>query len=376
MRADVIVANLHRVANMVWKTFAAAIAAVFVMPGTSVAQAPGDWAPAAPLDAREVHLRNLRQLTFGGENAEGYFSFDGGRLIYQSTPPEGGCDQIWTLDLATGERHRVSTGKGRTTCSYYYPSGDRILYASTHHFDAACPPPPDQSKGYVWAVYPTYDIFTANADGSDPRQLTHSFGYDAEATISPVGDRIVFTSMRDGDLDIYSMDLDGGNVERLTDEPGYDGGPFYSPDGSMIVYRANHPTEPAALADYRSLLGQGLIRPTTLEIMLMNADGSGKRQVTHNGKANFAPYFHPSGRKILFSSNMDDPRGRDFDIYMVNLDGSGMERITYTAEFDGFPMFSPDGKYLVFASNRNGKAEGETDLFIAEWVETPAGAGQ
>ncbi len=352
-----------------------AMAAGLLVPAAVAAQRPGAWAPAAPTDPRETHLRNVRQLTFGGENAEGYFSFDGKRLIYQSTPPEGGCDQIWTLDLASGDRKMVSSGDGRTTCSYFYPRGDRILYSSTEHYGSACPPRPDLSKGYVWAVYPTFDIYIANADGSKRRRLTTSFGYDAEATISPVGDRIVFTSMRDGDLDLYSMNLDGSDVVRLTDEPGYDGGAFYSADGARIVYRANHPADSAALADYRGLLGEGLIRPTTLELFVMDADGSDKRQVTHNGKANFAPYFHPSGKRIIFSSNMDDPKGRDFDIYSINVDGSGLERITYSAEFDGFPMFSPDGRYLVFASNRHGARSGETDLFIAEWVDSPARTG-
>lgn len=318
----------------------------------------------------ETHLRNIRQITEGGENAEAYWAFDGSMLIYQGNKPDGpGCDQIFLLDPRTAVSTRVSNGTGRTTCSYFYPAGDQILYSSTHHHDATCPPNPDFSLGYVWAIYPTYDIFVANADGSNLRQLTTEDGYDAEATFSPAGDRIVFTSLRDGDLDLYSMAPDGSDVRRLTDRPGYDGGAFYSPDGSQIIWRAQYPAEGPELDDYQGLLRQGLIRPGELEIMVMNADGTNQRQVTSIGGANFAPYWHPSGDKVVFSSNHEDPTGRDFDIYMVNLDGTGLTRITESPGFDGFPTFSPDGRYLVFASNRNNGGTNDTNVFIAEWVE-------
>lgn len=323
------------------------------------------------LDPREVHLRNLRQLTFSGENAEAYFSPDGTRLIFQARAQGEGCDQIYTLDLATGAVRRVSTGTGRTTCSYFYPDGERILFSSTHHWEPACPPPPDLSQGYVWAVYPTYDIFVARQDGSGLAQLTFAWGYDAEATFSPVEDLIVFTSMRDGDLELYTMRGDGSEVRRLTHRIGYEGGAFFSPDGQKIVYRAGYPKTDQELAEYRRLLAQGLIRPSALEIFVMDKDGSNPVQVTDNGGANFAPYFHPSGRKILFSSNFHQPGGREFDLFMVNVDGSGLTQITFTAGFDGFPMFSPDGKYLVFGSNRNESHPGNTNIFIAEWVENP-----
>jgi Tol biopolymer transport system component len=318
----------------------------------------------------ETHLRNIRQITVGGENAEAYWAFDGSMLIYQGNKPDGaGCDQIFLLDPWTAESTRVSNGTGRTTCSYFYPSGQQILYSSTHHHDLACPPVPDFSMGYVWPIYPTYDVFVANVDGSALRQLTTEDGYDAEATFSPTGDRIVFTSMRDGDLELYSMAPDGSDVRRLTDRPGYDGGAFYSPDGSKIIWRADYPEAGPELDDYRRLLGEGLIRPGELEIMVMDAEGSNQRPVTSIGGANFAPYWHPSGEKILFSSNHHDPTGRDFDIYMVNLDGTGLVRITETEGFDGFPVFSPDGRYLVFASNRNNGGTNDTNVFIAEWVE-------
>jgi len=317
---------------------------------------------------QEKHLRNIRQLTFGGENAEAYFSSDGKKLIFQSTRDGHECDQIYTMNIDGSDIRMVSTGDGRTTCSYYFPNGKRILYSSTHLGAKQCPPRPDFSKGYVWAVYPSFDIFTANPDGSDVKQLTDVTGYDAETTISRNG-KLVFTSMRSGDLDIYTMDADGRNIKRLTNELGYDGGPFWSYDGKQIVYRAYHPQTEKDKADYVALLKQNLIRPTTLEIMVMKADGSNKRQVTNLNKASFAPYFFPDGKRIIFSSNYADPKGRDFDLYSIKTDGTGMERITYNDTFDGFPMFSPDGKKLVFASNRHNAKQGDTNIFIADWVE-------
>ncbi|HYP25344.1 MAG TPA: hypothetical protein VE262_01385 [Blastocatellia bacterium] len=321
-----------------------------------------------PLRApEEKHLRNIRQLTFGGENAEAYFSSDGKKLIFQSTRDGRGCDQIYVMNADGSGQKMVSTGKGRTTCSYYLRGGNRILYSSTHLAGPDCPAKPDFSQGYVWALYPTFDIFTAAADGSDVRRLTDARGYDAEATISPDGRNIVFTSTRSGDLDIYTMDIDGRNVKRLTTEVGYDGGPFFSADSKWIVYRAYHPKTEKEVADYTRLLKQDLIRPSKLDIWVMRADGSEKRRVTDNGAANFAPYFFPDGRRIIFSSNMGDPRGRNFDLYAIDVDGGNLERITHNDTFDGFPMFSPDGKKLVFASNRNAKAQGDTNIFIADW---------
>ena len=317
---------------------------------------------------QEKHLRNIKQLTFGGENAEAYFSADGKKLIFQSTRDGGECDQIYEMNIDGSGVKRVSTGDGRTTCSYFFPNGKRILYSSTHLGGKQCPPRPDFSGGYVWAVYDTFDIFTANPDGSAVKQLTNAPGYDAETTISRSG-KLVFTSKRDGDLDIYTMDADGKNVKRLTNELGYDGGPFWSYDGKQIVFRAYHPQTEKEKADYAALLKQNLIRPTVLHVWVMNADGSNKRQVTHLNKASFAPYFFPDGKRIIFASNVADPKGRDFDLYMIKVDGTGMERITYNDTFDGFPMFSPNGRKLVFASNRHGAKPGDTNIFIADWVE-------
>ncbi len=338
----------------------------------TLAAAPAAPSLQTPDPARapeEKHLRNIRQLTFGGENAEAYFSADGRKLIFQSTRDGRECDQIYTMNVDGSNTKMISTGLGRTTCAYFFPNLGRVLYSSTHLGAKECPPRPDFSKGYVWAIYPSYDIFIARPNGSELRQLTNTPGYDAEATISTSGRKIVFTSMRDGDLDIYTMDARGKSVQRLTNQLGYDGGPFFSHDGQQIVYRAHHPQTEKEKTDYLSLLKENLIRPSTLELWVMNADGSNKRQVTRNGKANFAPYFFPDNKRIIFASNMDDPKGRNFDLYKINVDGSGLERITYNDTFDGFPMFSPDGEKIVFASNRNAKARGETNVFIADWVE-------
>lgn len=318
----------------------------------------------------EPRLRNVRQLTFGGENAEAYFSFDGTQLIYQSSVRGGnGCDQIYIVDLATGDTRPVSTGAGRTTCSYFFPAGDKVLFSSTHHYDQACPARPSMARGYVWPLYPSYDIFVANPDGSELTQLTDTGAYDAEATISPMGDRIIFTSTRDGDLELYSMALDGSDVVRLTNSPGYDGGAFFSPDGQRIGFRANYPETAEELADYQSLLAEDLIRPSKVDLYVMNADGTNKVRLTDNGAANFAPFWHPSGDRLIFSSNLLDPVGRAFDLFLIRDDGSGMERVTAYDDFDGFPMFSPDGRFLVWASNRYQERPGETNVFIAEWVE-------
>ncbi|MEJ7618721.1 MAG: hypothetical protein WKF30_17520 [Pyrinomonadaceae bacterium] len=317
----------------------------------------------------EKHLRNVKQLTFGGENAEAYFSGDGQELIFQSKRDGKSCDQIYMMRADGTNLRMISNGQGRTTCSYIFPDQQRVLYASTHLGSKECPPAPDFSRGYVWPIYSSYDIFTARPDGSSVKQLTKTAGYDAEATISTDGRKIIFTSMRDGDLDLYAMDANGKNVRRVTSELGYDGGAFFSPDGKQIVYRAFHPQTPEQVARYKQKLAENVIEPTVFEIWMMNADGTNKRQVTKLGAASFAPFLFPDGKRIIFSSNKHDPKGRNFDLYTINTDGTGLERVTYNDTFDGFPMLSPDGKKLAFASNRSAKARGETNVFIADWVE-------
>jgi len=317
----------------------------------------------------EKHLTNIRMLTDGGENAEAYLSFDEQKLIFQSTVGDMKCDQIFTMNLNGSEKKIVSTGKGRTTCSYFLPGDQKIIYASTHLAGDDCPPPPDRSKGYAWKLYDSFDIFSANADGTEVKQLTSANGYDAEATVSPKEDKIVFTSTRDGDPELYVMDIDGSNQMRLTFEKGYDGGAFFSQDGSKIVFRASRPKTEEELKDYEDLAKNGMFRPTILEIYVMNSDGSDIKQVTNFGKASFAPFFHPDGKRIIFSSNVNSQSGRDFDLYLINIDGTGLEQITFNDTFDGFPMFTKDGKQIVFCSNRFNRNEGDTNVFIADWVD-------
>jgi TolB protein len=318
--------------------------------------------------ASEKHLANVRQLTHGGENAEAYFSWDGTRLVFQATRSPSGCDQIYAIGLSGRGERRVSSGEGRTTCAFFLPGDREIIYASTHGGGRTCPPRPSYARGYVWPIYASYDIYRANADGSNLRALTTTPGYDAEATVASDG-RIVFTSVRDGDMEIYSMNADGSDVRRLTHRPGPDGGPFFSPDGKRIVFRGRALSPSRELDDYRALLAEGLWRPSSLEIFVMDRDGGHMQQVTSNGAANFAPYWHLDGKRIIFASNVHDPKGRDFDLYLVNMDGTGLERVTFNDTFDGFPMFSPDGRTIVFASNRNAKAPGETNIFVADWLE-------
>ncbi len=320
----------------------------------------------------ERYFSNIKQLTFGGSNAEAYFSADGKQLIYQATKDKFKCDQIFTMNIDGSNSKLVSTGEGRTTCGYFFPDGKKIVYASTHDDDDDCPPRADRSKGYTWEVYNAYDIYIANADGSKPKKLAASKGYDAEATISPDGKNIVFTSSRDGDLELYIMDADGKNVRRLTNDKGYDGGAFFSADGKMIVYRAHHPIDPAKIKEGEDFLKQELVKPSQMELFTINVDGSNKRQITNNGAANFAPFFTPDGKKIIFASNVNDPNGYNFDLFLVDLHGKNIEQVTFGPGFDGFPMFSPDGKKLVFVSSRNAQSKREFNIFLADWVPDSA----
>ncbi len=334
------------------------------------AQAP--HAPAMPpvpanLAELETHLADIRMLTDKGENAEAYFSPDGTHLIFQSSPDPVSCDQMYVMKTDGTDVRRVSNGEGRTTCGFFTRDSKRIVYASTHGKAAACPERPSMARGYVWPIYDGYDIYTAAADGTGIRPLTQSPGYDAEATVGPDG-RIVFTSVRDGDMEIYSMAGDGTDVRRLTNMPGPDGGAFYSPDGTQIVFRGRHPpTGSPELTEYLTLLREGLWRPTSTELYVMNADGSNIRQLTSNGAANFAPFWTPDGKRLIFSSNLHNVKGRDFELFLIDVDGRNLERVTHHPDFDGFPMFSPDGTSLVFASNRNQKTRGDTNIFIARW---------
>ncbi|MCX7800909.1 MAG: hypothetical protein N2109_11275 [Fimbriimonadales bacterium] len=327
-----------------------------------------DSAPVAPIEG-EAHLRNVRQLTFGGQNAEAYWNVDGTKLIFQAKLPGFPDEQIFTMNADGSDKRLVSTGLGRCTCSYFLPDGSGIVYSSTHERNPGPQAPVDMSQGYVWMVNPHFALYRADLDGGNVRPLIKKRGYVAEATISPNGDFITFTGGFDGDLEIYRCNLDGSNIQRLTHEYGYDGGPFVSWDGRKIVYRRDSIDSEQERQDYKRLFKKNLVRPGRLEIWIMDADGRNKRQVTRLGAASFAPFLHPDGRRIIFSSNYGDPKGREFDLFVIGVDGKGLKRITRSKDFDGFPMFTRDGKRLVFASNRNGKVPGETNVFVADWVD-------
>jgi hypothetical protein len=340
-------------------------------PPAAVASTP---APAPHLP-EEVRLRDLKQLTFDGENAEAYWSFDGQQVSLQRRAAGVACDRIYTMKVFDDgklidhpEPHMISSGLGATTCSYFFPGAKQLLYASTHLASDECPPKPDMSQGYVWAIYEGYDIFKANADGTALTRLTATPGYDAEGTVCGKDGSIVFTSVRDGDIELYRMDADGKNVVRLTHEPGYDGGAFFNADCSKIVWRASRPKPGPELEGYQALLKQGLVRPTKLELYVANADGSDARQVTYLNAASFAPFWYPGRERIIFSSNYGDPKGREFDLWAINANGTELERLTYTPGFDGFPMFTPDGKWLMFSSNRaTAPGASDTNLFLARF---------
>ena len=359
-------------ARLLTAAAAVALAAGLLRADSLLTAAQPPAAPAAAPSAEalaklETHLADIRMLTDKGENAEAYFSPDGTRLIFQSSPDPVSCDQMYTMKVDGSDLKRVSNGQGRTTCGFFTRDSTHIVYASTHGKAASCPERPSMARGYVWPIYDGYDIYTANADGSGTRPLTTTPGYDAEATVGPNG-RIVFTSVRDGDMEIYSMAGDGSDVKRLTNLPGPDGGAFYSPDGTQIVFRGRHPAAGSPeLTEYLALLKDGLWRPTSTELYVMNADGSNLRQLTSNGAANFAPYWTPDGKRLIFSSNLHNVKGRDFELFLIDADGKNLERVTHHPDFDGFPMFSPDGKTLVFASNRNQKTRGDTNIFTARW---------
>ena len=314
----------------------------------------------------ETRFKSIRQITFSGENAEAYFSPDGEWITLQSTRDGRTCDQQYVMRADGTGLRRVSDGRGKTTCGWFFPGSERLFFASTTAHDESCPVRPDPSQGYVWPL-DRYDIYTVNRDGTGMKRLTNYNVYTAEGILSPDGRRIVFTSLKDGDLEIYTMNADGTDVKRLTNTPGYDGGAWWSPDGTQIVYRANHPADSAQLKAYRDLLAQGLVRPSRVELFLMNADGSNQRQITRLGGANFGPSWSPDGKRIVFSSNYKNPRSGNFDLYMIDTDGNNLEQLTFDETFDGFPMFSPDGRKLIWASNRHAEKQGETNLFVAEW---------
>jgi TolB protein len=327
-------------------------------------------------DGEEKHLSNVKQLTFGGDNAEAYFSFDSKKIVFQASNKAWGdeCDQIYWGMADTPMQNKptlISTKGGRTTCSYFMPGDTSVLYASTHQAGSECPPLPEKrSDGkYVWPIYSSFDIYVSDLNGNITKQLTDAPGYDAEATVSPKGDKIVFTSMRSGDLELYIMDIDGSNVKQITNQLGYDGGAFFSPDGKKLIFRASRPQTPEQIKEYKDLLNEGMVKPTEMDLYIVNVNGKKLKKISSFANAEWAPFFHPSGKKVIFSSNYKSTRGIPFNLYMTDLKGKKVEQITFDGMFDAFPMFSPDGKKLIFSSNRNNNGTRDTNLFIADWKE-------
>ena len=317
--------------------------------------------------AQTGHLANIHQLTSGGQNAEAYWSPDGRRLIFQSTRPPYACDQMFIMNVDGSDMHLVSTGKGRTTCGYFLRDGKHIIYASTHEAGEACPTPPDRSKGYVWGVFPGYDIYLATDTGDILKKLTDVPGYDAEATVNWKTDRIVYTSLASGDLDLWTMRPDGSEKKQITTAIGYDGGAVFSRDGKKLVWRANHPSTPEAMERYKALLAENTTAPMKMELVVAGAGGENARTITNFGCASFAPTFTPDGKKILFASNKNNCDTRKFELFLVNLDGTGLEQVTDFGGFTSFPEISRDGKRLVFCSDRNAKERYEFNIFVADW---------
>jgi TolB protein len=327
----------------------------------------------------EIHFKNLQQLTFGGDNAEAYWSYDGKYIVFQRTQPKEGiaCDQIFVGKVPSKaggkfEYKMISNGKGRTTCPFFTKDGKHIIYASTHLGADSCPPVPDRSRygnKYIWPLYETYDIFMADLNGKIVKQLTHSKGYDAEATLSPDGKSMLYTSDKDGDIDLYIMDLEKGTEKKVTHALGYDGGAWFSPDGNQIIWRASRPKTEGEIKEYKELLAENLVAPTNMEVYIASKDGSNVQQVTQYGQANWAPAFMHDGKRIIFASNHEYKRGFPFNLYTINQDGTNLQKISRDKGFDAFPMFSPDGKKIIFCSNRNNGGTRDTNVFIADWVE-------
>lgn len=327
----------------------------------------------------ETHFKNIQQLTFGGDNAEAYFSFDGKWIIFQKTNPKEGiaCDQIFIGKVPTQQNEkfqpiRISNGTGRTTCGAFLKDGKHLVYASTHLSSKDCPPTPDRAKygnKYIWPLYDGYDIFLSDTKGKIIKNLTNTPGYDAEATISPDGKTMLFTSTRGGDIDLYTMHLKSGKITRITSDLGYDGGAWFSPDGKKIIWRASRPKTDEEIKEYKELLKENLVAPTKMEVWIANADGSNAKQVSHLGQANWAPAYMPDSKTIIFASNHEYKRGFPFNLYLMNEDGAELRKISRDKGFDAFPMFSPDGKKVIFCSNRNNGGTRDTNIFIADWVD-------
>jgi len=342
--------------------------------------------PAGPMrrvdhliEKGEAHFKHLWQVTSGGENTRPRWSPDGDQIAYQFSNLALGieCDLVRVQDLDTGRLDRVSSGNGVSNVGGYLKGGRQVIFASTHAIQSDCPAPPDQALGHVRSLDPAYDLYVVDLDSHDSRVVVDDAGHDAQASVSPGGDRIVFCSLRSGDAELWSCDSNGGELRQLTRSPGHEADPQWSADGSRIVFAATDfdpLREDAHLGKYRDQLARWSAAPGSMKIEVMAADGAERRTVTAPGKANWDPCFTPDGQRIVFVSNHhgEGQHPTSYDLFLVDLDGSNLERVTYFDEgigrqFDGFPSFSADGRYLAFSSNRGAGQIGETNVFVAEW---------
>ncbi|NQV29761.1 MAG: PD40 domain-containing protein [Candidatus Marinimicrobia bacterium] len=318
-------------------------------------------------------LSNVEQLTFVGDNGEAYWGPKGEEIIFQSKRDGNACDKIYIMNADGSNQRMVSPDVGAHTCSYFSIDKERIIFASTFGVVDSCPPrPKPQGNKYLWSLFP-YDIYSSKPDGTDLVRIRENAGYDAEPTVSYLTGKVIFTSEIDDDLELFTMNIDGSDVNRLTNHLGYDGGPYFSPDAQKIVWRAWYPETPEDTLRWQENMALNQVEAVPLDIYSMDADGKNIIRLTNNGATNWAPSWHPNGRQVVFSSNMDDwndevkAYGHNFELYMINLDGSGLVRLTNNTFFDSFPMFSPDGKSMAFASNRDAENPRATHIFKAEW---------
>jgi Tol biopolymer transport system component len=314
----------------------------------------------------EDHLTKVTQLTFTGENTQASFSPDNKNIIFQSTRNRLRCDAIFRMHSDGSDISQISSGKGIASSAVISPDNNSIIYSSTQKVDYQCPSKPEYSKAYSWLLYSSYDLFKDELTGGSDERIIKSSSYDGGAVYSPKGDKIIFSSGRTGDLELYIANSDGNNVKQLTNIDGYDGDAVFSRDGKYIVWRASRP-KGNDLHDYRYQLSQGIIKEGKFEIFMMKLAGGKPIQLTNNGATNFSPSFDPNSNNIIFSSNMSQKDGRNYDIYTLNLKTRKLERITYYSGFDGYPVFSSDGKKLLFTSSRNFRYKAEKNIFIVNW---------
>jgi len=325
------------------------------------------------IEDRKMSIENVKQLSFQGDNGEAYFNSDDSKVIFQSKRNNNNCDKLYIVDINGNNLTEFVANDGAFTCAYFSLDDRYIFFSSTMHLGSECPEiykDPNPRK-YIWPLR-DYEIF--RYDNGAVKQLTNYSGYNAETTTHPFEEKVIFTSLRDGDINLFEMDYNGENVKQITSEYGYDGGAFYSPNGENIVWRAWYPTSDEEISMWKNNLAKKFIESVPLDIYVAKNDGSEKQRLTSNGATNWAPSWHPDGKHIVFSSNMDDWRedynayGSNFELYMINIATKTLTRLTNNDTFDSFSVFSKNGKKIVFSSNRDAENPRNTNIFIADIV--------